>query len=71
MNKRQAKRWVLFRAALILQSAVDSGWPFNGDDKLPPNERLMDDNEEPNANGRRILQAIEEVVDELETRGGR
>ena len=63
MDKRSAKRWACFRAALVLQDALDAGWPFNG------HTDLTHEDGELNADGLRVSSVLTELVDELSRRG--
>lgn len=63
MNRRTAKRWACGRGALLIQSAMDCGWPFNDSNSLQTEAGEL------NANGERVTAALVELTKELENRG--
>lgn len=57
MNRRQAKREACFRAASVVENALSGGWPA---------EQYPDE-----ADLERVVEALNELMDELLRRGGR
>jgi len=60
MSRRITKRWACHHCASVLQTAFESGWPFNyaaGEEEWSPDAES------------RIGEAIEDIISELYRRG--
>ncbi len=74
MNKREAKRWACRLAADGLQSLLNCGWPFEMVDNADASVAgvpLEDEDGNTLPDGHNIESALEDIIDELDRRGGR
>ena len=67
MNKREAKRVACRAAASALRGDLEQGWPFNDGDEY--RGVIITHNEDVTHDGERLIDALEELVEELERRG--
>jgi hypothetical protein len=64
MTRAEAKREACRRAASCLETAMDSGWPVWDNGASTDRPRYGE------KEGARVAQAMKEIIDELDRRGG-
>jgi hypothetical protein len=72
MDQREAKRLAWWLAASAVQASLDAGWPFAmRDSGRAEFEGMMleDEDGRPTADGKRLADALDDVVDHMEERG--